>query len=86
MGGLTESMTRLRNEILVMRRSRLRLRMELAQSAKSVQVGVSGLRAAIASDLAGARRAWSGSAAGTGIAPAPAAKTLSREYKKRKRR
>lgn len=60
MGVLTESMTRLREEILVWRHDRQTLRVELARSTKAAQFRVSALRRAIASDLAGAHRAWSG--------------------------
>ena len=66
MGFLTESMTRLRDEILVLRHNRQTLRTELARSTKSAQLRVSGLRMVIASDLAGARRAWRGSVSGGG--------------------
>ena len=72
MGVLTESMTRLRDEIVVWRHNRQTLRTELEQSTKAAQVRVSGLRTAIASDLAGARRAWLGSISGAGAGAAPA--------------
>ena len=61
MGVLTESMTRLRDEILALRDERSIFRSELARSTKLAQLRVSRLRMAIAADLAGARRAWCGS-------------------------
>ena len=61
MGVLTESMTRLRDEILVWRHNRQTFRTELERSAKAAQFRVSALRTAIAGDLAGAHRAWFGS-------------------------
>ncbi len=60
MGALTDSMTRLRNEILELRHNREAFRAELERSTKEAQVRVSGLRRVIANDLAGARRAWCG--------------------------
>ena len=75
MGVLTESMTRLRDEIVEWRRNRQTLRTELEQSTKAAQVRVSGLRTAIAGDLAGARRAWFGPLPG-----AAAARGLKKEH------
>ena len=66
MGVLTESMTRLRDEIATLRRSRQRFRSELARSRISAQLGVVALRRAWASDLAGARQAWRGEEEGPG--------------------
>jgi len=60
MGVLTESMSRLRDEIQQLRRSRQTFRAELARSTESAQAEVAALRRGIANDLAGARRAWSG--------------------------
>jgi len=65
MGALTESMTRLRDEILVLRHNRDTFRAELQRSTKEAQVRVSALRRMIAHDLAGARRAWCGFVAGS---------------------
>jgi hypothetical protein len=64
MGVLTESMTRLRDEILVLRHNRQTFRTELERSTKAAQSRVSALRRALASDLAGAHRAWFGSPSG----------------------
>lgn len=64
MGVLTESMTRLRDEILVLRHGRQTFRTELERSTKAAQFRVSALRRALASDLAGAHRAWFGSTSG----------------------
>ena len=69
MGALTESMTRLRDEILVLRHNRQTFRTELERSTKAAQLRVSAFRRSIASDLAGARLAWLGSASGSGQAP-----------------
>jgi hypothetical protein len=66
MGALTESMTRLRDEILVLRHNRQTFRTELERSTKAAQFRVSALRRAIASDLAGARRAWCGLVSSSG--------------------
>ena len=60
MGVLTESMTRLRDEILDLRNNRQTFRAELEQSTKAAQFRVSALRKAFASDLAGAHGAWFG--------------------------
>ena len=68
MGALTESMTRLRDEILELRHNRQTFRADLERSIKAAQFRVSALRRAIANDLAGARRAWCGLA--SGISPA----------------
>ena len=65
MGALTESMTRLRDEILELRHNRETFRAELERSTKEAQVRVSALRRVIANDLAGARRAWCGSVPGS---------------------
>lgn len=65
-GALTESMTRVRDEILAWRRNRQSLRSDLAASAQSIRQHVAALRLAMASDRAGARRAWCGSD-GTGL-------------------
>ena len=64
MGVLTESMTRLRDEILVLRHNRQTFRTELERSTKAAQFRVCALRRAFASDLAGAHRAWFGSPSG----------------------
>ena len=61
MGALTESMTRLRDEILTLRHDRQVFRAGLERSTKEAQLRVSALRRVIANDLAGARRAWDGS-------------------------
>jgi hypothetical protein len=84
MGVLTESMTRLRDEIVVLRHKRWDLRTELERSTKAAQVRVSGLRTAIARDLAGARRAWLGSLSGG--PPAQEAGAAHPLLKKRKKR
>ncbi len=68
MGALTESMTRLWDEILVLRHNRQTFRMELERSTKAAQLRVSALRRSIAKDLAGARLAWLGCASGDGRA------------------
>lgn len=60
-GVLTESMTRLRDEILAGRRNRQSLRSDLAESVQAIRQRVAALRLAVASDRAGARRAWCGS-------------------------
>jgi len=57
-------MTRLRDEILVGRHNRRTFRTELERSTKAAQFRVSALRKAVASDLAGAHRAWFGSTSG----------------------
>jgi hypothetical protein len=58
---MTESMVRLHDEILVLRRNRLNLRTHLVESVHALRESVSDLRMALANDLAGARRAWRGS-------------------------
>ena len=68
MGALTESMTRLRDEILVLRHNRQTFRTELERSTKAAQLRVSELRRSIAQDLAGARLAWLRCASGDGQA------------------
>ena len=60
MGVLTESMARLRDEILVLRHNRLSLRSDLAESVQAIREGVAALRLALANDLAGGRRVWRG--------------------------
>jgi hypothetical protein len=60
MGVLTQSMARLRDEILVLRHNRLSLRTDLAESVQAIREGVAALRLALANDMAGARRAWRG--------------------------
>jgi len=62
-GVLTESAVHLRNEIVALRRDR-------ARTTRARQLEVSKLLGAVAGDLEGARRAWSGSTP----APAPPAK------------
>jgi hypothetical protein len=59
-GVLTESMTRLRDEIVALRHNRQSLRSDLAGSAQEMRKRVAALRLALASDMAGARRAWCG--------------------------
>lgn len=59
-GVLTESMTRLRDEILALRHNRQRQRNDLAESAQAIRERVAALRLVLASDRAGARRAWCG--------------------------
>jgi hypothetical protein len=59
-GVLTQSMARLRDEILVLRHNRLSLRSELAESVQTIRRRVAALRLTVASDMAGARRAWRG--------------------------
>jgi hypothetical protein len=71
MGVLTESMTRLRDEIVALRHDRQTLRMELERSTKAAQFHVSALRRTIASDLAGAHRAWTGASRVTPQPPSP---------------
>jgi len=56
---LTESMTRLHSEIVQQGLRRQAFREELARRTKARRESVSGLRAAIARELAGARTAWS---------------------------
>ena len=73
MGVLTESMARLRDEILVLRHNRLSLRSGLAESVQAIRGRVAALRLAVANDLAGARRAWRG--------PDVAARTQKRKKK-----
>lgn len=72
MAALTESMTRLRDEILELRHNRETFRAELERSTKEAQVQVSALRRVIANDLAGARRAWSGFVPGSQATPSQA--------------
>ena len=60
-GVLTESMTRLRDEILASRHRRQILRSDLAEWAQANRNRVSALRLLLARDRAGARRAWCGS-------------------------
>ena len=60
MGVLTESMARLRDEILVLRHNRLSLRSGLAESVHAIRGRVAALRPAFANDMAGVRRAWRG--------------------------
>jgi hypothetical protein len=60
MGVLTQSMARLRDEILVLRHNRFSLRSDLAESVQAIREGVAALRLALANDMAGARRAWRG--------------------------
>jgi hypothetical protein len=59
---LTESTVHLRDEIVVWRQARAALRRQLAGETRARQMQVSGLLAAFAGDLAGARRAWFGAA------------------------
>lgn len=65
-GVLTEGMTRLRDEILALRRQRQSLRNGLAESAQAIRRRVAALRLALANNRDGARRAWYGSH-GTGL-------------------
>ena len=60
MSVLTESTVRLRDEILALRHNRERLRSDLARSAQALRERMAALRLALASDMAGARRAWRG--------------------------
>jgi len=60
MGVLTESVARLRDEILALRHNRQSLRSDLARSTQALRERVAAMRQAAASDLAGARRAWCG--------------------------
>jgi len=62
-GALTESMTRLRDEIVLQRRQREAFQKELVGGSKARRDRVSGLRAAFARDLAGARAIWAAPAA-----------------------
>ena len=71
MGPLTESMARLRDEILVLRRNRLSRRSDLAESVQAIRERVGALRLDLANDVAGARRAWRG----TGVAERTQKKT-----------
>jgi hypothetical protein len=57
---LTESMARLRDEILVLRHNRMSLRSGLAESVQAIRGRVVALRQDVANDLAGARRVWRG--------------------------
>ena len=57
---LTESTAHLRDEIVAWRQARAAFRKQLVGETKARQVRVSGLLAAFACDLAGARRAWFG--------------------------
>ncbi len=62
MGALAESTARLRDEIVAGRQARVAFRNQLVKETRARQVRVSGLLAAFAGDLAGARRAWLGPA------------------------
>jgi hypothetical protein len=68
---LAESMARLRDEILVLRRNRLNLRSDLSESVQAIRERVGALRLDLANDMAGARRAWRG----TGVAERTQKKT-----------
>ena len=59
-GVLTESTVHLRDEIVAWRQARAAFRRRLVGETKARQVRVSGLLAAFACELAGARRAWFG--------------------------
>ena len=60
MGVLTKAMTRLRDEIVTSRRSRLAFRNDLARLTAERHVEVNALCTAFARDRAAAQRAWSG--------------------------
>ena len=63
MGVFTENAVHLRDEIVALRRARVACRQELERMTRARQLAVSKLLGAFASDLEGARRAWSGSTA-----------------------
>ena len=60
MGVLTQTMTRLHDEIVSASRSRQALRDELIRQTEERRSQISGLCTGFASDLAGAHRAWLG--------------------------
>ena len=60
MGVLTETMTRLRDEIVSLHQARVVLRGDLARQMDERRAQVSALRAGFMRDRAGARRAWLG--------------------------
>ncbi len=60
MAVLTESMTRVRDEIQVLRRNRESLRNQLAESTEANRKNVFAWLSALARDRAGASRAWCG--------------------------
>jgi len=60
MGDLTQTMTRLHEEIVSANRSRQALRSQLIRQTADRRTHVSALCAGFASDLAGARQAWMG--------------------------
>ncbi len=70
-GALAEGMARLRDEISALRRNRLSLRRDLAESVQAIRERVGALRLDLANDMAGARRAWRG----TGLAERTPKKT-----------
>ncbi len=94
MSVLTESMARLRAEILAARHGREVFRQELAQATRARQIRVFDFRSAFAQDLAGARRAWqeralTGPPPAQGPAPLPlptASSAVTGPKNKRKRR
>ena len=68
---LTESMTRLRNEILAARRDRETLRVELRRTSGARHAQVQVWRAALLGDLAGVRRVWAEIRGKSATAPPP---------------
>lgn len=62
MGFMTEGVKKLREDILESRGNREEFRRQLESRTAERRAEISGLRKSFAQDLAGARRAWSGSA------------------------
>lgn len=80
MGVLTESMTRLRDEIVSSRHSRVALLGDLVRQTAERSDQVSALCAAFARDRAGAHRAWFGLTPFTATVPEPAVRSTAAPF------